>query len=81
MKNADVRSYIGQLALVADRGYTMQRKPDDNAPQTEKDEYKKSIDAGMVFRYSNPTTKRSLQRRAARLARRYKRSGVHSIKM
>ncbi|KAF2679826.1 hypothetical protein K458DRAFT_421921 [Lentithecium fluviatile CBS 122367] len=70
MINADVRSYLGQLAMIADRGYSFQRKPLDSAPQREKDAWNENMKIGKLFLYRN-LTKRSLKRRMERLARRY----------
>ncbi|KAF2675612.1 hypothetical protein K458DRAFT_437862 [Lentithecium fluviatile CBS 122367] len=70
MKNADVRSYLGQMAILADKGYTFQRKPLDSAPQREKDAWNANMEIGKLFLYPN-LTKRSLKRRMERLARRY----------
>ncbi|KAF1848008.1 uncharacterized protein K460DRAFT_426952 [Cucurbitaria berberidis CBS 394.84] len=69
MKNADVRAYLGQLAILADRGYTFQRTPLESASKEEKADFSKNMEIGKLFLYPN-LTKRGL-RNIGRLARRY----------
>ncbi|KAJ4295622.1 hypothetical protein N0V90_007635 [Kalmusia sp. IMI 367209] len=69
MQNADVRAYLGQLAILADRGYTFQRIPLDSASKQEKADFNKNMEIGKLFLYSN-LTRRGL-RHIERLARRY----------
>ncbi|KAF2829385.1 hypothetical protein CC86DRAFT_368404 [Ophiobolus disseminans] len=71
LKNADVRAYLGQLAILAERGYTFQRAPHADASKEEKEEYNKNMELGKLFLYQN-LTKRGL-RHINRLARRYNR--------
>ena len=68
--HADVRAVLGQLALVADQGFTFHRKPREDAQENEKNDYNQDIKAGRFHKYNN-VSKRTLQRRVARLARRY----------
>jgi hypothetical protein len=73
--HADVRAVLGQLALVADRGFTLHRKPRDDASEKEKKDYENDIKIGKFHKYDN-ISKRSIQRRVARLARRYGSAGI-----
>jgi hypothetical protein len=71
--NADVYKYIGQMAWLADRGFTLKRKPADDATQADKDEYNEHLAKGYLTTYDN-LTKRSLQRQMAKQSRRYKKA-------
>ncbi|KAH7109045.1 hypothetical protein B0J11DRAFT_620455 [Dendryphion nanum] len=71
--HADVRAIIGQMAVLADRGFTFHRKPREDAGEKEKKDYIEHMDRGWFHKYEN-ISKRSLQivkRRLTILARRY----------
>ncbi|KAH8719333.1 hypothetical protein GQ44DRAFT_775468 [Phaeosphaeriaceae sp. PMI808] len=69
--HADVRAILGQLAIVADRGFTLHRKPRDDAQEKEKKDYDQDTKLGRFHKYDN-ISKRTLRRLVARLARRYR---------
>jgi len=68
--HADVRAILGQLAYIADRGFTLHRKPHKDAGQDQKNTYDEHMKIGRFHKYEN-ISKRSLQRRKMRFARRY----------
>jgi len=68
--HADVRAILGQLALIADRGFTFHRRPREDAQEKEKKDYDYDIKAGRFHKYDN-ISRRSLLRRSARFSQRY----------
>jgi hypothetical protein len=73
LKNADVRSLIGHMALLADRGFTLKREPANQGDTAAMVAYEDNRRKGRLFLYTY-LTKRAIQRRMARLARRYKKA-------
>ncbi|KAL9618856.1 MAG: hypothetical protein Q9160_006446 [Pyrenula sp. 1 TL-2023] len=72
-RNPDTYAYFGQLALMADRGYTLSRPPPEGSLKEEIDKANQERDKGTLKKYEKPTkrslTKRSLERRLRRIAR------------
>ncbi|KAF2689929.1 hypothetical protein K458DRAFT_483462 [Lentithecium fluviatile CBS 122367] len=68
--HADVRAILGQLAVISDRGFTLHRKPRDDANDKQKDDYKKDMKEGRLQKYDN-ISRRGVQGRITRHARNY----------
>lgn len=63
METADIWSYVGQMALIADRGYIFERPPPQPASEKEMNDYRARLEQFKLYMYPQ-ITRRSLQGRA-----------------
>lgn len=69
---ADVRAILGQMAHIADRGFSFHRKLREDANEKQKKDYTDATKKGHFQRYENITRKkRAIQRRLGMVKRRY----------